>query len=137
MVIRGCLADALLLLSNFPAATPVEYRQKVAVYVWGNLGKDLETAAGDVQRLGAVRVDKGPAAFWDCSGKNDNSLLDVKARRAVYHTFPAAFSVVMLTTYDSASFDKYKHERLDAPHLAATLDEFRRFNLGAGQNARP
>ena len=55
-MIRGCLAGALLLLSSLPAATPVEYRQKVGVYVWGKLGKDLDTAAGAVKRLGADRV---------------------------------------------------------------------------------
>jgi len=131
-MIRRCLAGALLLFSNLPAATPVEYRQKVGVYVWGKLGKDLETAASDVKRLGAdraARVYIGPAASWDPSGKNDNSPLDVKARRADYHAFFAAFPVVMVTAYDSASFDKYKRERLDAPHLAATKDEFRRFAL--------
>jgi hypothetical protein len=131
-MIRGCLTGALLLFSSLPAATPVEYRQKVGVYVWGKLGKDLETAAGAVKRLGAdraVRVYIGPAASWDPSGKNDNSPLDVKARRADYHAFFAAFPVVMLTAYDSASFDRYKHERLDAQHLAATKDEFRRFTL--------
>src|SRR5579864_1161511 len=131
-MIRRCLAGALLLFSSLPAATPVEYRQKVGVYVWGKLGKDLDTAAGDVKRLGAdraVRVYIGPAASWDPSGKNDNSPLDVKARRADYRAFFAAFPVVMLTAYDSASFDKYKRERLDAQHLAATKDEFRRFTL--------
>ena len=64
-MIRGCLTGALLLFSSLPAATPVEYRQKVGVYVWGKLGKDLETAAGAVKRLGAdraVRVYIGPAA---------------------------------------------------------------------------
>src|ERR1035441_3358309 len=41
----------------------------------------------------------------------------------------AAFPVTMLTAYDSASSEKYKWGRLDAQHLAATRDEFRRFTL--------
>jgi hypothetical protein len=92
----------------------------------------LETAASDVKRLGAdrvVRVDIGPATSWDPSSKDDNSPLDVKIRRADYHAFLAAFPVVMLTAYDSASFEKYKWGRLDAEHLAATREEFRRFTL--------
>jgi len=131
-MIRRLLAGALLLCGSLPAANPLEYRQKVGVYVWGKLGNDLETAATDVKRLGAdraVRVYIGPAASWDPSGKNDNSPLDVKVRRSDYHNFLAAFPVVMLTAYDTASFDKYKKERLDAGHLAATREEFRRFTI--------
>lgn len=90
----------------------------------------LEEAAADVKRLGAdrvVRVYIGPT--WDPSGKDDNSPLDVKVQRADYRAFLAGFPVVMLTAYDTAWLDRYKRGHLDAYHLAATKDEFRRFTL--------
>jgi hypothetical protein len=96
----------------------------------GGGGGGLEAAAADVKRLGAdrvVRVYIGPT--WDPSGKDDNSPLDVKVQRADYRAFLAAFPVVMLTAYDTASLDRYKRGHLDAYHLAATKDEFRRFTL--------
>ncbi|MGP8248023.1 MAG: hypothetical protein ACLQVN_26360 [Bryobacteraceae bacterium] len=126
------LAGAVLLVCSLQAATPAEYRQKVGVYVWGKLASELQTAVADAKRLGAdhdLRVYIGPAASWDPSGKDDNSPLYVKVERADYHALLAAFPVVMLTAYDSASFEKYKWGRLDAAHLASTRDEFRRFTL--------
>jgi hypothetical protein len=114
------------------AATPAEYRQRVGVYVWGAMASDLTAAAEDVKRLGAdqaVRVFIGPAKSWDPADKSDNSPLDVKVRRADYRAFLAGFPVVMLTAYDAASFERYKFVALDAEHLAATTDEFRRFTL--------
>jgi hypothetical protein len=128
----GVIAALLLLASNAAAATPAQYRERVGVYVWGKLNGGLERAAADLKRIGADKVTRvyiGPAKSWDPSGKEDNSPLDVKARRADYRAFLAAFPVVMLTAYDSASFDQYKKGRLDAQHLAATKDEFRRFAL--------
>ena len=129
---RLFLAGAVLLACHLHAATPAEYHQKVGVYVWGKLGGDLTDAAADLKRLGAdhvVRVYIGPAASWDPTGKADNSPLDVKVKRADYHTFLATFPVVMLTAYDAASFEKYKWGHLDSGHLAATKAEFRRFTL--------
>jgi hypothetical protein len=114
------------------AATPADFRQKVGVYVWGALAAGLPAAAEDTKRLGAdqaVRVFIGPGSSWDPANKNDNSPLDVKARRADYHAFLAAFPVVMLTAYDAASSERYKWAPLDAAHLAATTDEFRRFAI--------
>ena len=126
------LAGGLVLLCGLQAATPNDYREHVGVYVWGKLGGGLDAAAADAKRLGAdrvVRVYIGPGALWDPVQKADDSPLDVKVRRADYRAFLAAFPVVMLTTYDRASFERYKNERLDAQHLAATKDEFRRFTL--------
>ncbi len=126
------LAGALLLVCGLHAATPADYRERVGVYVWGKLAGGLETAAADIQRLGAdraVRVSIGPGTSWDPLDTKDNSALDVKVRRADYRAFLAAFPVVMLTAYDSASSEKYKWGRLDGQHLAATRDEFRRFTL--------
>ena len=126
------LAAALLLLYSLHGATPADYRQKVGVYVWGKLAGGLEAAAADARGLGAdgaVRVSIGPAKSWDPADPNDNTPLDVKVNRADYHALLAAFPVVMLTAYDSASFEKYKWGHLDAQHLAATRDEFRRFTL--------
>ena len=123
------LAAAALVL-GLRAANPADYRQKLGVYVWDKLAAGLPAAAADLHKLGpvgAVRVAIGPS--WDPSGRTDNSPLDVKARRTDYRAFLAAFPVVMLTAYDSASFKKYKNGRLDAAHLAATRDEFRRFTL--------
>ena len=102
----------------------------MGVYVWGKLAAGLPAAVADVKRLGAggcVRVAIGPT--WDPSGRNDASPLDVKIRRPDYRALLAAFPVVMLTAYDSAASSKYKYGRLDAPHLAAARDEFRRFAL--------
>lgn len=131
---RAALAVALagLFFGSLHAATPSDYRQKVGIYVWGKLGGGLEAAAADVKKLGAtqvVRVYIGPSASWDPSDKPDNSPLDVKVRRPDYRAFLASFPVVMLTAYDSASFERYKWGPLDAAHLAATRDEFRRFTL--------
>ena len=126
------LASALLLLCSLHGATPADYRQKVGVYVWGRLAGGLEEAAADAKGLGSdgvARVSIGPATSWDPADPNDNTPLDVKVRRADYRAFLAAFPVVMLTAYDSASFEKYKWGHLDAQHLAATRDEFRRFTL--------
>ena len=126
------VASALLFLCSLPAATPAEFRQHVGVYVWGKLGGTLEDAAADAKQLGADRVARvyiGPSASWDPSGKEDSSPLDVKVQRADYRVFLAAFPTVMLTAYDSANFEKYKWGHLDAEHLAATKDEFRRFSL--------
>jgi len=127
-------ARVLVALAAMPfildGAAAADYRLKLGVYVWGKLAGGLETAVADVKRLGAggcVRVAIGPT--WDPSGKNDASPLDVKVRRADYRALLAAFPVVMLTAYDAASSEKYKYGRLDAPHLAATRDEFRRFAL--------
>ena len=132
VVMRGLTAALVLLASNAVAATPTEYRQRVGVYVWGKLRSGLEQAAADLKRVGADQVTRvyiGPAKLWDPSGAADDSPLDVKARRADYRAFLAAFPVVMLTAYDSASFERYKNGRLDAQHLAATREEFRRFAL--------
>ncbi|HEY1241604.1 MAG TPA: hypothetical protein VGF16_13655 [Bryobacteraceae bacterium] len=126
------LAGAVLLVSGLPAATSHDYKEKVGVYVWGKLGGGLDAAAADIKRLGAdhvVRVYIGPGSLWDPTGKTDNTPLDVKVSRADYRAFLSQFPVVMLTAYDSASWDRYKKQRLDASHLAATRDEFRRFAL--------
>jgi len=125
-------AGALLLLYSLHAATPADYRQKVGVYVWGKLAGGLEVAAADARALGtdnAARVSIGPAISWDPADPHDNSPLDVKVNRPDYRAFLAAFPVVMLTAYDSVSFEKYKWGHLDAEHLAGTRDEFRRFTL--------
>jgi hypothetical protein len=133
---RRLVVLAALLISHLAAATPEEYRQHLGVYVWGQLRSApagaLNQAAADLKRLGAdrvVRVYIGPGALWDPTDPHDNSPLDVKVRRADYRAFLTAFPVVMLTAYDSASYDKYKMARVDAQHLAATRDEFRRFTL--------
>jgi hypothetical protein len=133
---RRLVSLAALLIFQLAAATPAEYRQHVGIYVWGQLrhtaAGGLQQAAADLKRLGAdgvVRVYIGPGALWDPPGARDNSPLDVKVRRADYRAFLAAFPVVMLTAYDSASFDEYKKGRLNARQLAATRDEFRRFAL--------
>jgi hypothetical protein len=123
-------AAVAALAFTLDAATPADFRQRLGVYVWGKLAAGLPAAVADVKRLGAigcVRVAIGPT--WDPSGKTDASPLDVKIRRADYRALLAAFPVVMLTAYDSASSGKYKSGRLDAPQLAATRDEFRRFTL--------
>jgi hypothetical protein len=122
---------ALLVVCGLHAASPADYRQRVGVYVWGKTGGGLEAAAADLKRLGAdrvVRVYIGPNASWDPQ-PNDDSPLDVKVRRADYRAFLASFPVVMLTAYDSASFEKYKWGSLDRQRLAATKDEFRRLTL--------
>jgi hypothetical protein len=129
-MLTRALASALLLFHTLDAASPAEYRQKVGVYVWGKLGGTLPDAVNDIKRLGAdgvVRIYIGPT--WNPSGKDDHSPLDVKVRRADYRAFLATFPVVVLTAYDSASFERYKWGHLDAEHLAATKDEFRRFAL--------
>jgi hypothetical protein len=126
---RISLALAALVFT-LHAATPADYRQKLGVYVWGKLAGGLPAAVTDVKRLGAagcVRV--AIVQTWDPSGKTNPTPLDVKVRRADYRAFLAAFPVVMLTAYDAASSEMYKHGRLDAAHLAATKDEFRRFTL--------
>jgi hypothetical protein len=104
----------------------------VGVYVWGSIASDLRTAAADAKALGAdqaVRVYIGPSSAWEPSPVKDASPLDVKAGRADYREFLAAFPVVMLTAYDTASFERYKAAPLDAAHLASTTAEFRRFAL--------
>jgi hypothetical protein len=129
---RAVLAGLLLATSPLGGAAPAQYRDHVGVYVWGKLRGGLAMAASDVKRLGAdhaVRVYIGPGTSWDPSGRPDHSPLDLKAQRDDYRAFLAAFPVVMLTAYDSASFEKYKSGHLDARQLAATRDEFRRFTL--------
>src|SRR6266849_2690427 len=119
-MLTRALAGALLLFHTRDAASPAEYRQKVGVYVWGKLGGTLPDAVNDIKRLGAdgvVRSYIGPT--WDPPGKDDHSPLDAKVRRADYRAFLAAFPVVVLTAYDSASFERYKWGHLDAGHLAA------------------
>ena len=126
------LAAVWLLVSGLNAAPAHDYRERLGVYVWGKIAGSLQDAAADVKRLGAdrvVRVYIGPEASWDPGGKSDDSPLDRKVLRADYHTFLAAFPVVMLTAYDSASAQRYKKQRLDAARLAATREEFRRFAL--------
>lgn len=127
------LVAAFLLGCSLHAATVADYRQKVGMYVWGRLSGGLDWAAADAKRLGAdrvIRVAIGPAKSWDPTAKkDDNSPLDVKIQRPDYRAFLAAFPIVMLTAYDTASFDLYKYVPLDIQHLAATKDEFRRFTL--------
>jgi hypothetical protein len=131
MLLRAIRVLALMApVFGLRAATSADYRQKLGVYVWGKLAAGLPAAAADVHKLGpigVVRVAIGPS--WDPSGKADATPLDVKVRRADYRAFLAAFPVVMLTAYDIASFEKYKYGRLDAAHLTAVRDEFRRFTL--------
>jgi hypothetical protein len=130
-----CWSAMVSLAAGAGAATPQGYREHVGMYVWGQLRggpAGLEQAAADIKRLGAdrvVRVYIGPGALWDPSGARDNAPLDVKARRADYRAFLAAFPTVMLTAYDAASYDKYKQGKLGARQLALTRDEFRRFAL--------
>jgi len=136
--IARVVAAALLLLCGLSAAARRDYRDKVGVYVWGKTGGGLAAAAADIKRLGAdrvVRVYIGPGASWDIQGKMDTAPLDVKVKRGDYRQFLAAFPVVMLTAYDSASWDLYKKQRLDEKHLAATKDEFRRFTLEIAKTA--
>jgi hypothetical protein len=135
-VVRRCLTVAAVLVSGLAAATPAEFRQHVGIYVWGHLRSvpngGLAQAAADLKRLGAdglARVYIGPGAPWNASGTPDNSPLDVKARRADYRAFFAAFPVVMLTAYDSANYNKYKDGHLTPQQLTATRDEFRSFTL--------
>ena len=126
------MVGTLLFAGGLPAGAPRDYRDKVGIYVWGKLGGGLDAVTADIKKLGAdrvVRVYIGPGALWDPAGKADNSPLDVKVRRPDYQAFLAGFPVVMLTSYDSASWDHYKKERLDAQHLAATKEEFRRFAM--------
>src|SRR5947209_327419 len=117
------VAGILLFFPALKAATSLDYRQRVGIYVWGKLGGGLEGAAADIRRLGAgaiVRVYIGPSASWDPSGKNDNTPLYAKVQRPDYQAFLGRFSVVMFTAYDSASFERYKWGHLDSQHLAAT-----------------
>lgn len=126
------LAGILLAGASLRAATPAEIRQRVGIYVWGAMPSDLRAAAVDVKQLGAdqaVRVYIGPGSAWDPLDRKDDSPLDVKARRADYREFLRAFPVVMLTAYDTASFDRYKGARLNAAQLERTTEEFRRFTL--------
>ena len=53
----------LLTIATARAATPADFRQKVGIYVWGELAAGLPAAAKDAKRLGAdqaVRVFIGP-----------------------------------------------------------------------------
>ena len=131
-VIAGAVVCLALVVARLHAASPADFRQRVGIYVWGTLASGLTTAATDVKRLGAdqvVRVYIGPGAWWDPAGKNDNSPLDVKVRRADYHEFLVGFPVVMLTAYDAASFGRYKTGRMDAARRVETKDEMRRFAI--------
>lgn len=131
-VIIGALGCLALVGPCVDAASQVDYKRQVGVYVWGTLTSGLRTAAADVKRLGAdgvVRIYIGPGASWDPVDKNDNSPLDVKIRRADYREFLAAFPVVMLTAYDVASFGYYKAARMDSARLAQVKDEMRRFTI--------
>lgn len=130
--LRPALAGLVLLVCFLPAARARDYRDHLGIYVWGKIAAGLPAAADDVKRLGAdrvVRVYIGPGAPWTDSAKVSAEPLDAKVRRADYREFLAGFPVVMLTAYDSASYELYKKQRLDAQHLAATKDEFRRFAL--------
>lgn len=125
------LVASLLMVSSLPAHAR-DYRDHLGIYVWGKIAAGLPAAAEDVKRLGAdhvVRVYIGPDASWNASPKAAAAPLDAKLRRADYRAFLAAFPVVMLTAYDSASYDLYKKQRLDEQHLAATREEFRSFTL--------
>lgn len=135
IVFRGlarAIAAALLPACTLAVGQMRDYRDRVGIYVWGRLAGGLENAAADVKSLGAdrvVRVAIGPSRSWDPTGQADNSPLDRKVRRADYRAFLAAFPVVMLTAYDSASLERYKSSRLEETQLAAVRDEFRRFTL--------
>jgi hypothetical protein len=121
-----------LVLATLHAAGPADYRQRVGIYVWGQLAGTLEQAASDIGIIGAggvTRVYIGPRASWNPQGNDDLVPLDQKVRRPEYRRFLARFPVVMLTAYDSASFEKYKWGRLTARQLAETRDEFRRFAI--------
>ena len=126
------LAGVVLLVCSLPAASARDYRDHLGIYVWGKIAAGLPAAAEDINRLGAdrvVRVYIGPGASWNPSAQPASTPLDVRVRRADYREFLAAFPVVMLTAYDSASYEFYKKHALDAQHLAATKGEFRRFTL--------
>jgi hypothetical protein len=120
---------------------------RIGIYAWGVLPKTpdpLVSAVEDAQRLGITVFRTCISPYWDPRPDAADRLapLDQKIRRADYQRVLASFPVVILTSYDAASFNaRYRNrasfgsdERWNAM-LRAVHEEFRRFAIELGKGA--
>jgi hypothetical protein len=95
-----------------PTTTSEEVRQKVGIYIWGQV-PDLATAVEDAGQIGsdhAVRAFIGP---WSDTPpyRDDLRPLAEKLADSGYQALFREFEVVMLTAYDSYSYAREYAER--------------------------
>lgn len=104
------LISAVFLTANAKAEN---LNERVGVYAWGQLADSsdpLVTAIEDARILGAGKITrKSISPYWDPRGANTGGSqflpLYQKMHRSDYWEFFNAFSVVMITAYDAASYN--------------------------------
>jgi len=113
------------------SATDDQIRQKVGIYVWGQLpsvDEPLIRASTDIKSLGAtgpIRIAISP--YWDPKPNvNPNEPLYEKIMRRDYWTVLNSFPVVMITAYDSASYPWQYRNCLSEISCGPLLAEVRR-----------
>lgn len=136
---RLMAAAAVLLLFSSCGLRP-RLGDQVGVYIWGALppGEDpLVVAVEDAQSLGTHVVRICLAPYWDPRPGAPDRLapLGQKMKRSDYRSVFQAFPVVMITAYDSASYDtRYRKRSTMRPEewntmLAEVKEEFRGFTM--------
>lgn len=123
------LLAVLLLSATLPeAATPEQIRDRVGVYIWGNVA-DLSAAVDDARGLGADRVVRAFIGPWSDTPPyhDDTRPLAQKLEDPAYRKLISQFTVIMLTAYDSYSYEREYGEADTEPELRQR----------AGQHAAP
>ncbi len=121
------------------AQTP--FLDTVGIYAWGQLragaGDPLAAAADDIAGLGARNFRTTIAPYWDPRGVEDYAPLAEKIQRADYAYAIRKFRTVMLTAYDTASFDAASGNPLYRVPIGAAPRPARRRALSAWRRSRP
>ncbi len=95
-----------------PAATPEQIRDRVGIYLWGQM-PGLDAVIMDVQSLGADRVVRAFIGPWSDIAPYEDDLrpLATKARSGEYQRLFGEFPVIMITAYDSHSYAAIYRDR--------------------------
>lgn len=102
---RAVAAVSILFAFQTQAAPAQEIREKVGIYVWGQV-PDLAAAVADAKSLGADQVVRTFIGPWSDNPPYEDDLrsLPEKTASGDYRAILDGFPVVMLTAYDSVSY---------------------------------
>lgn len=115
------------------AATPEQIRERVGIYIWGNV-PDLSAAVDDARSTGADRVVRAFIGPWSDTPPyhDDVRPLAEKVGDAGYQKMFREYQVIMLTAYDSYS---YGSEYGAADSLSELQDRSETFRVRDRPNA--
>lgn len=114
------VAACLLVATLAAAATPEEIRERVGVYIWGQV-PDLSAAVEDARSLGARRVVRAFIGPWSDTPPyhDDTRPLALKLRDPGYQKLIREYAVIMFTAYDSYSYEREYGEADSGAELQA------------------